>query len=161
MMLILSASDFALLSPSAQAELMALWQGAHSTPSAVQQEAQDWRRDPAIPPEINMSNVIDFSFEQVSEFMSGAHERTQAGLRVFAEHGPVIDARLLSEAGVKNIRHFQSRVTTRTRTVSGNPNAFLFGWDKWSWDPDGHFKSGRYAITPTTYLSLRRYFGLN
>ncbi|MBX9460705.1 MAG: hypothetical protein KL785_05995 [Brevundimonas sp.] len=38
-------------------------------------------------------------------------------------------ADMLGAAGIDNYSHFQSRVTKRTRTITGNKKAFLFTWD--------------------------------
>jgi hypothetical protein len=80
---------------------------------------------------------------------------------LFAENGPIIDAHLLDGVGITNYGHFQGRVTKRTRTITGNKKACLFGWDEWKWSEDGKtLLSGRYAVTATTYGSLRQFFGL-
>lgn len=112
----------------------------------------------AIDPEIDMEDVVGLSFREVSIWMEKASDKTKAGMRVFAEKGPAVSEKDLTEAGVENTSHFQSRVTIRTRTVTGEPDAFLFGWDDWSAVEEGE---GRYAVTPETYLSLRRYFRID
>lgn len=91
--------------------------------------------------------------------MQAASNWTKAGLRVFAEQGPVIHVNALVEAlkkeGSDKYSQFQSRTTVRTRTVTGNKDLFLLGWDEWEGD------EGRYAVTRQTYKSLRRYFRLD
>lgn len=109
----------------------------------------------------DMRDVVDLTPEQVATFVDGIHQQTIDGLRVFAEHGPVIDAHRLDEVGITNYSHFQGRVTKRTRTVTGNKDAYLFGWDEWEWEDDTTLTSGRYAVTETTYRSLRKFFGLD
>ncbi|WP_225008350.1 hypothetical protein [Novosphingobium percolationis] len=90
--------------------------------------------------------------------MAGCSDKTIAGLKVFAEHGPIIQAKLLTAIGIEKIGHFQGRVTQRTRTVTGDENAFLFAWDNWEEVGEGE---GQYAVTPTTFRSLRIYFELD
>lgn len=58
----------------------------------------------------DFEDVVDLTPGQIEEFMEVCSEQTIAGLRVFAEHGPVIRAKLLNEAGIENYGHFQGRV---------------------------------------------------
>ena len=81
--------------------------------------------------DIDFEDVVGLSFSEVSEFMNNVSEKYQAGLRVIAEDGPVIHASALERAGITNFGHFQGRITLRTRTITGNEDAFLFGWDNW------------------------------
>lgn len=107
-----------------------------------------------------MSNVAELTYKQVREFMEGVSKWTKAGLRVFAEQGPFIRVSTLEEAldteGSSNYSQFQSRTTLRTRTVTGDREAYLLGWDEWKTPEEG-----RYAVTQQTYKSLRRYFRLD
>ena len=89
--------------------------------------------------------------------MEAAADKTKLGLRVLADQGPVVRAQVLIDAGITNLPHFQSRTTIRTRTVTGDKGAFLLGWDDWAEAEEGQ---GRYAVTPITHQSLRRYFQL-
>jgi hypothetical protein len=104
-------------------------------------------------------DVAELTPGQVEEFMKGCSIETKAGLRVIAEHGPVIHASLLDRAGIDNYGHFQARVTKRTRTVTGNRNAFLFTWDDWQSRENGG--TGHYAVSAKTFRSLRIYFNLD
>jgi hypothetical protein len=112
----------------------------------------------------NMNNRANLSREQVEVWMSKASEKTKAGLRAIAEHGPITDVNLILDAlgldSVEKLPHFQSRTTIRTRTVTGDTNAFLLGWDVWKRGADGK-SVGHYVVTPLTYASLRQYFGLS
>lgn len=107
---------------------------------------------------IDMTDVADLTYRQVEKWMEGASQHTQDGLRVAAEHGPVFKAKNLTDAGIKNIGHFQSRTTIRTRTITGDRDAYLFGFDDWDAVDEGE---GRYAVTPITHQSLRRFFQLD
>jgi hypothetical protein len=60
---------------------------------------------------------------QIESFMEGCSEKTVAGLRVIAEHGPVIHAKLLNDVGIENYGSFQGGVTKRTRTITGDSEA--------------------------------------
>jgi hypothetical protein len=144
--------DFRSFSQATQDELIAKLLGRRSRGATAD------ATDLVIDPEIDMDDVVGLSFREVSVWMEKASDKTKAGMRVFAEKGPTIFARDLANAGVDNISHFQSRVTIRTRTVTGESDAFLFGWDDWSAVAEG---DGRYAVTPETYLSLKRYFRIN
>ena len=69
---------------------------------------------------IDMTDVVDLSFRQMQKWMAGASAPTKAGLYVFATRSPIVHAKTLVEAGIVNLRHFQSRTTVRTRTVTGD-----------------------------------------
>lgn len=102
--------------------------------------------------------VVDLTPAQVAEILEGCSTQTVAGLRIFAEHGPIIDANLLDGAGIDNYGHFQGRVTKRTRTVTGDRHAFLSTWDDWTSEENAARGYGRYAVTNTTWGSLREVF---
>ena len=110
--------------------------------------------------DFGMSNVADLNYRQVRKWMEAASNWTKAGLRVFAEQGPIIHVSVLVDAlqkeGSDNYSQFQSRTTVRTRTVTGDREAYLLGWDD-DWEEG----EGRYAVTRETYKSLRRYFRLD
>ena len=107
----------------------------------------------------DMSFVADLTYSQVRKWMEAPSKWTKAGLRVFAEQGPIIHVSVLVEAlqkeGSDNYSQFQSRTTVRTRTITGDREAYLLGWDDWE---EGE---GQYAVTRETYKSLRRYFHLD
>lgn len=107
---------------------------------------------------IDMEDVYDLTPRKVETWMEVASDKTKAGMRIFAEHGPVVKAEQLTKSGIENLPHFQSRTTIRTRTVTRDRQAFLLGWDDWGTAEDG---KGRYAVTPMTFQSLRRYFKLD
>ena len=139
--------DFPKLSSSARREIVAL------VTSAVVTNPET---EPFVG--IDLTNVVDLTYGQVQKWMEAASPPTRKGLQVVAELGPVIRAKDLIDAGIANISHFQSRTTIRTRTVTGDKDVFLFGWDDWSVVEEGE---GRYAVTATTHESLRRYFELD
>ena len=154
MMLVLSSEDLSALSVGARSELLKkLGVGAAST--------DEFRALYEVGPEyqgVDMSEVADLTFRQVQTWMEAASDKTKLGLRVMAKEGPVVRAQALIDAGIENIPHFQSRTTIRTRTVTGDKGTYLLGWDDWSEAEDG---KGKYAVTPITYQSLRRYFQLD
>lgn len=137
--IILSQDDFAQLSESTRAEI--LTRLSPPGPHALQlgPEFED----------LDMDKVVNLTDEQVRQWMEAASDHTKSGVRVFAELGPVIQRQALTDAGINNPSHFQSRTTVRTRTVTGRRNDHLFGWN--------HEK---YAVTPATYRALRHYFQL-
>ncbi len=140
--------DFPALSASARREIIALMTRAVVTTPATEEPFTG----------IDMTAVADLTHRQVQKWMEAASLPTKEGLRVVAELGPVIRARDLTAAGIENVPHFQSRTTVRTRTVTGDRDVYLFGWDDWSVVEEGE---GRYAVTRITHESLRRYFELD
>lgn len=152
MNIVLSSEDVSALSPAAQEEILGLLKlGGGSTTYAPA---------PTAGPEyegIDLEGMADLTFRQIQTWMSAASDKTKAGLRVIAEQGPVVKAQALLDAGIENLPHFQSRTTIRTRTVTGDKDAFLLGWDDWTQVADGE---GKYAVTPITHQSLRRYFNI-
>jgi hypothetical protein len=151
MMITLTDTDLSKLKPATRADIVAvlLSTAAAAQPSNNHPEGFKW------------DEVVDLNPSQVEEFMQGCAPQTIAGLKVIAEHGPVIAANLLLEAGIDNYGHFQGRVTKRTRTITGDKHAFLFTWDDWSEGENAERGYGHYAVTETTLRSLRDYFGLN
>src|SRR5207302_7489410 len=110
--LILTSDDCKRLAPETLAALLTQLKSQAPTPVAPE----------ALPEadEFDMVDVVDLTRDQVAQFVEGIHEQTVNGLRIFAEHGPVIDAHLLDQVGITNYAHFQGRVTKRTRTVTRN-----------------------------------------
>lgn len=106
------------------------------------------------------TDVVDLSLDEVAAFNEGAGEKTMAGLKIFAEEGPVILADRLVRAEITNYGHFQSRVTRRTRTIKGNRDIFLFTWDDWGDAKNLERGFGHYAVSAATYDALRSFFGL-
>jgi len=151
MQILLTSDDFAQLSAGAREEILTRLLGKE--PDAVPSAAPSEPRYKGI----DMTNVVHLSYREIRKWMEAASDKTKAGLLVFAERQGVVRAKDLTAAGIDNLAHFQSRTTIRTRTVTGNRDAFLLGWDDWYKVDDGE---GRYAVTPETCRSLRRYFQL-
>jgi hypothetical protein len=149
MEIVLTKDDFISFSPSTRAEIIAyLTSKPKVSPGQLPTgfTAEDFE------------DVVDLTPGEVEDFMSGCSEKTIAGLRVFAEHGPVIQAKLLNDVGIEKYGHFQGRITQRTRTITGDEDAYLFAWDDWEEVEEGE---GQYAVTQATYRSLRIYFELD
>jgi hypothetical protein len=153
MQIVLTSDDLRKLSEAARNEILALALGRDAG-EAPPPEADSYGSGYG---GIDMSGVVDLSFRETQKWMVAASDQTKAGLYVFAAKGGVVSAKDLTDAGIANLPHFQSRTTIRTRTIKGDRDAFLLGWDDWSRVEDGE---GRYAVTPKTCRSLRRYFGL-
>lgn len=149
MLIVLTKDDFNAFSPSTRAELLASFSSKPKSASGEFPEGFDAD---------DFENVVDLTPGEIETFMENCSEQTVAGLKVFAEHGPKIHASLLDAADIENYGHFQGRVTKRTRTVTGDKDAFLFAWDNWQDAPDG---IGHYAVTQATYRSLRIYFEID
>ena len=156
MKLILSKKDLFRLSESTRAEILDYL----SSRSLEEQRPVD-DSDPELDG-FDMTNVAHLNYRQIRKWMEPAAKWTKAGLRVFAEKGPIVRVtdlvEALEEEGPANYSQFQSRTTVRTRTVTGNKGVYLLGWheqDDWVND------EGRYAVARQTYTSLRRYFRLD
>jgi hypothetical protein len=96
------------------------------------------------------TGVVDLTRDQVVEFMKGA-PGTEEGLRVLAEHGPVIRFDQLRARGIDDVKRWQADTTKRVRTVTGHPRSWLLSW----WDEEE-----KYAVTHATHRALREYFGV-
>ena len=106
--------------------------------------------------DIHTSKLEDVTSKHMSKWMEGLSNQVRAGVRIIAQHGPVIEARLLREAGI-NVRQFQSATTRRTRAMTGDSDAYFLGWNHWLDADDPH---GKFAVSPITHQSLQRYFGM-
>lgn len=148
-MLMLTKDDIRSLSPSAQEELKQLLFAKPRVDVAGLPDG--FTAD-------DFEDVVDLTPGQMEDFMAGCSAETVAGLKIIAENGPVIHASQLDAAGIDNYGHFQGRVTKRTRTITGNRDAYLFTWDDWTQQPGG---VGHYVVTPATFRSLRIYFKLD
>ena len=153
MQIVLTENDLIKLKPSTRADLLAnLFPKVQETQSG-DAEGFDW------------DDRVSLTPGQVEEFMPGCSDVVQAGLRVIAEHGPVIHAQLLDQAGIENYGSFQGAVTKRTRTVTGDKHAYLLTWDDWSseenWNSEKNMAIGHYAVTDGTFRSLRIFFNLD
>ncbi|MEV4935489.1 hypothetical protein MRBLSP13_003726 [Sphingobium sp. LSP13-1-1.1] len=105
--------------------------------------------------DIHASDLEDITFKRMKKWMDGLSDPVRAGVRIIAQHGPVIEACLLREAGI-NVRHFQSATTRRTRALTGDSDAYFLGWNNWL---DANDPNGKFAVSPITHQSLQRYFG--
>ena len=153
MKLILSRKDFLRLSESTRAEILD-YLGSRSPEEERPVDDPDLGYG-----DFDMINVANLNYRQVRTWMEAVSKWTKAGLRVFAEQGPIVHVDALVEAlreeGSDSYSQFQSRTTLRTRTVTGNSEAYLLGWNDWENEEE------QYAVTRKTYESLRRYFRLD
>lgn len=106
--------------------------------------------------DIHVGNLEDITRKHIGKWMEGLSQSVRDGVRLIAEHGPVISARHLLDAGI-NIRHFQSATTRRTRSLTGDDRAYFLAWNVWNGNDD---PNGKYAVSPITHQSLRAYFHL-
>lgn len=146
MQITLNQSDLSKLKPETVADLISVLLPRPETPVVEGPEGFDWE------------GVVNFTAKDVENFVSGCSDQTIDGLRLIAQHGPVIHTSLLDSVGITNYGSFQGSCTKRARTVSGNKEAYLLSWDEWEASEDGD--SGNYAVSNTTYQSLRTYFEL-
>jgi hypothetical protein len=154
MMIVLTAEDIAAFSISTRNEILRRLQETvgdmpNLGPSPAPNLSDAYR-------DIHTSNLEDITFKRVGKWMEGLSDQVRAGVRIIAEHGPVIEARLLREAGI-NVRQFQSATTRRTRAITGDGDAYFLGWNSWL---DADDPNGKYAVSPITHQSLQRYFGM-
>lgn len=154
MKLVLSADDLASFSQSTRNEILRHFgEMIGGMPATNPVPAPEWRDQID---DVQMDDCEELTLRQIREWMRGISETVERGVRIIAEHGPLIEAQLLTDAGV-NIRQFQSATTRRTRKVTGQSGAFFLAWNRWTGMDDPH---GKYAVTPITHQSLRRYLGL-
>src|SRR5271155_1734660 len=156
MFLVISGSDYAQLRPETRADLLAC---LGQQTMAAEPLASPASEEPSPAAEgIDVEDLVDLTPDQAADLVNGIQQQSVDGLRIFAEHGPIIDAHLLNNVGITNYAHFRGRVTKRMHTVTRNKNACLLRWDDWQWSDDGKktLLSGRYAVTTTTYRSLRQ-----
>jgi hypothetical protein len=153
-MIILSADDLASFSEGTRAEILHRVQEVfgHVTSEPIRHAPSfsDAYRD------IHTSNLEDITFKRMGKWMEGLSDQVRAGARIIAQHGPVIEARLLRQAEI-NVRQFQSATTRRTRAMTGDSDAYFLGWNKWLGIDD---PNGKFAVSPITHQSLQRYFGI-
>ena len=147
----LSRKDLSRLSASTRTEILT-YLGSQVSGETSPVDPHDTEYDG-----FDMVDVAELTYNQMRTWMEAASDWTKNGLRVFAEQGPIVHvdalmAGLSKDGRSDNYSHFQSRTTIRTRTVTGNREAYLLGWDDWETG------EGRYAVTRQTYQSLRRYF---
>ena len=143
MQITLTIDDLTKLKPSSRADIIRTFFPPDRSSSG--QDDYDW------------DDVADLTPGQVEELISGCGEKTTSGLRIIAEHGPVIHASLLDDVEIESYGNFQGGVTRRTRTVTGDRHIRLFAFDNWPDQPDG---IGHFAVSSTTHRSLKIYFGL-
>ena len=154
MMIVLTADDLAEFSNSTRDEILRrLRNVVGSMPSRAPFPAPDYGDAYH---DIHTSNLEDITFRRMGKWMEGLSNQVRAGVRIMALHGPVIEARLLREAGI-NVRQFQSATTRRTRAMTGDGDAYFLGWNNWLDADDPH---GKFAVSPITHQSLQRYFGI-
>ncbi|WP_313808927.1 hypothetical protein [Sphingobium sp.] len=154
MLIIITAYDLASFSESTRAEILENLRDNLARPLTrvpfTAPTFDDAYRD------IHISNLEDITFKHMAKWMEGLPDHVRTGARIIAQHGPVIEASLLSEAGI-NVRQFQSATTRRTRALTGDSDAYFLGWNNWLDANDPH---GKFAVSPITHQSLQRYFGL-
>lgn len=155
MNIILTSDDLASFSQSTRNEVLRHFADmVGGMPPANPVPAPAWRDQFD---DVQMEGCEELNLRQIRQWMRGASATVEQGARIIAEHGPLIEAHLLTDAGL-NIRQFQAATTRRTRTITGIADAYLLAWNRWSGMDDPR---GKYAVSPITHQSLRRYFGLN
>lgn len=153
MQITLTADDLASLSRSTRDEIwqhvgQTIGRSASAPPPAPEcRESFD---------DVHVANLEDVTFKVIQRWMEGVSEPVRRGVRLLAERGPVIEAGLLREAGI-NLKQFQSATTRRTRKITASVDAYFLAWNHWAGMDD---PQGKFAVSPITHQSLRRYFGL-
>lgn len=154
MMIIITADDLASFSDSTRTEILEFVRESFARPQNRARSLAPTFDDTY--GDIHISNLEDITFKRMTKWMEGLSDQVRAGVRIIARHGPVIEARLLREAGI-NVRQFQSATTRRTRAMTGDKEAYFLGWNNWLDVDDPH---GKFAVSPITHQSLQRYFGI-
>lgn len=159
MMIILTGEDLAAFSDATRTEILRRLQsniGAmpSTSPSTSPSPAPHFSDQYD---DINTVNLEDITVKHIGKWMEGLSAPVRAGVQIIAEHGPVIRAGALLEAGI-GIKHFQSATTRRTRALTRDPDAFFVAWNNWAGMDD---VEGKYAVSPITHQSLQWYFKLD
>jgi len=146
-MLIVTSEAYGKLTSATRAELLrAVLGDATSAPSLREEGAPDGSG-------FNWTNRVDLTPGQIEEFFArDLHENTVTGMRAIAKLGSPISSFSLERFGVTDMAAFQRSTTRRVRSITGDDQAFLLGWDEWD---DG---VGHYAVTPATLRSIQIYF---
>lgn len=155
-MITIPPEAFPLFTPSAQQEMLDYAAGrliVDPTPKVLTKKVDYSGFD--------MTTAADMTPANISKFFEVCSDEYKQGIRLFAEKGPIIDFNEITALGIKRTQ-FQSRTTVRTRTVLNDSTSRLMGWDDWETTSDGQeYTKGNYAVSTTTYHSLRKYFGLD
>lgn len=155
MMIVLTGEDLAAFSDATRTEILRRLQSnipamPSTSPSPAPHFSDQYN-------DINAVNLEDITAKHIGKWMEGLSAPVRAGVQIIAEHGPVIRAGALLDAGI-SIKHFQSATTRRTRALTRDPDAFFVAWNNWAGMDDAE---GKYAVSPITHQSLRRYFKLD
>ena len=105
---------------------------------------------------LSVQHLEDITQKHVELWMEKLSPSVERGVRIIAEHGPVLDAHWLTDAGI-NLKQFQSAVTKRTRAISRDPEANLLVGKPFDGEGSPH---GTYAVSPITHQTLRRFYNL-
>ena len=154
MNIVLTIDDLAAFSTSTRNEILRHFAKAvGGLPATNPMPAPEWRDQID---DVDTENLEELTLKQIRQWMRGISETVEKGVKIIAEHGPLIEAHRLTEVGI-NIRQFQSATTKRTRKVTGDRETYFLAWNRWNGMDDPH---GKYAVSPITHQSLCRYFGL-
>lgn len=108
----------------------------------------------------------DLTPQLMKKFMSGVSTRTRDGLKVFAEQNgrakmsDIVKALELEDW--RQTKGFQSGITRRVRSVSGDEDGYLLEWDESAavYSDDEELVDGEWYLSPATTAALRIYFGI-
>jgi hypothetical protein len=155
MMIVLTGEDLAAFSDATRTEILQHLQATvGAMPSRLPTPAPQFSEQFA---DIHDVHLEDITFKLIGRWMEGLSAPVRAGVRIIAEQGPVIRGGALMDAGI-SIRHFQQATTRRTRALSGDRESYFLAWNNWNGMDD---REGKYAVSPITHQSLRRYFKLD
>lgn len=112
-----------------------------------------------------LEGPTDLSPQQVKRFMAGVSHKTRNGLSFIVKQGGRVKmSALVEELNASNwgeLRGFHAGITKRTRTITGDKEAYLLEWDEdqavYAVD-DVTYEDGEYFMSKTTLTSFRKYF---
>lgn len=93
--------------------------------------------------------LADLPLAQFQVFMDGVGNKAEAALRALAEKDGRFPHNELYGIGGD---HISNATTRRVRTVTGNPELVLMGWDE---------TTGDYVVSPKTTQSMKSYFQIS
>jgi hypothetical protein len=144
------------LPPEAKSALITALMGAGRAPDQAADQHQADEDDAGLP---------DLTTGQASKFLETCGDKITTALRVIVGGGSryfqIADVAKAVNSAPGDLAGVWAGITRRTRTILGDPGAYLIGWDaKPVLDTNGVYVDHRGQVTETTYRSFRRVLGI-
>lgn len=112
-------------------------------------------------------HFVEFSPSQAREFYAGCNEKTRKAIEVIARsddrHFQLADVAEAVGVTAPELKGVWSGLTRRSRTVTGDNDAYLIDWAKSEaiYDEDGNYSDQRGEVSEFTYRSFRKALGIS